>query len=342
MPFFFHGDNGSVDGNRRSYTFIPPLLFYHSDHELDASRNTVVGPVIVQSDAKRSVFDIAPIFFHSVGKPETGGVIEEHTTLLPFYHWGRDPDGSLLVVPGYYRRVAKDYDTLLSLVYSRAETHGPDKHIKTEMTAAGPIIPLWWNYRDHDLGVHAWSVVPFFYTSDSPAGRDWLTPLVGHFETYARSNTTWIFPTITLGSDTHGWENDIHPIVYAGRHDDSSHTVIAPFFWDFASPTNRTTVGFPLYWRFAEGHDDSSCRWRRTRSTRRSASRAGPTGSSTSCRSFRTAKTRAGTSGTSCSASPATRITAPRRRRASSGSRSTGRPRRCRGRRRRQPSTGDS
>ena len=36
-----------------------------------------------------------------------------------------------------------------------------------------------------------------------------------------------------------------------------SHTVIAPVFWDFANPKGRTTIGFPLYWRFADGQDDS-------------------------------------------------------------------------------------
>ena len=73
-PFFFHGDNGNVDGGRRTYTLIPPLLFYHAEHELDASTTTIVGPVIVQSNPKRSVFDVAPLFFHIEGKPETGGV----------------------------------------------------------------------------------------------------------------------------------------------------------------------------------------------------------------------------------------------------------------------------
>lgn len=256
-PVFFQGDNGSVDGNRREYTFIPPLLYYHSAHELDASTNTIVGPVIVQSNAKRSVFDIAPFFFHSEGKPATGGVEEFHTTLLPFFHYGRDPDASLFVLPGYYRKVARKYDTLLSLVYSRAQTFNAEHQVKTELTAAGPGVPLWWNYQDFDLGVHAWAVAPFFYTSDSPAGHDWLTPVVGHFETYAQSRTTWVFPSLTFTSDTHGWENDLHPLIYVGRKDDSSHTVVAPFFWDFATPTGRTTIGVPFYWRFAEGQDES-------------------------------------------------------------------------------------
>jgi hypothetical protein len=252
-PFFFHGDNGNLEGGRRWYTLIPPLLFYHAEHEIDASATTVVGPIIAQSSAKRSVFDVAPLFFHIEGKPESGGVVESHTTLFPLFHYGHDPDGSLFIVPGYYRRVSQTADTMLTPFFSRAET----RNGATSLTAVGPIIPLWWNYRDRDVGAHAWAITPLFYSSESPAGRDWLTPLVGRFETYGESRTWWVFPTFTLASDRHGWEDDLHPIIYVGRNDESSHTVVAPVFWDFANPKGRTTVGFPLYWRFASTGDDS-------------------------------------------------------------------------------------
>ena len=253
VPFYFHGDNGNTEGNRASYTVIPPLLFYHGAHELDGSSTTVVGPVIAQSDLKRDTFDVAPLFFHIKGKPETGGVAEEHTTLLPFFHYGHDPDSSLFILPGYYRRVTRQSDTLLSLLYSHAESHNGAQ----TLTAAGPVVPLWWEYRDRDLGVHTWALAPFYMNSQSPTEHDWLTPLVGHFETYGQSSTWWILPSFTFQSSTHGWEDDFHPLVYVGRSDDSSHTVIAPIFWDFADKKGRTTVGFPLYWRFADTKNDS-------------------------------------------------------------------------------------
>jgi hypothetical protein len=253
VPFYFHGDNGNVEGNRRTYTLIPPLLFYHSEQELESSATTVAGPVIVQSSPKRSVVDVAPLFFNIEGRPESGGVRESHTTLFPLFHYGYDPESSLFIVPGYYRRVTHTADTMLSPVFSQATT----RNGATSLTAIGPVFPIWWNYRDRDLGVHAWAVAPLFYFSDSPAGRDWLTPLIGRFETYGESQTWWIFPTLTLSSDRHGWSDALHPIVYVGRSDDSSHTVLAPIFWDFANPKGRTTIGFPLYWRFADTTDDS-------------------------------------------------------------------------------------
>ncbi|MGH7438616.1 MAG: hypothetical protein ACRENE_23250 [Polyangiaceae bacterium] len=252
-PLLFHGDNGNIDGNRRRYTFIPPLLYYHSDQELEGTATTIVGPVVAQSSRKRDVLDVAPLFFHIKGKPGDGGVDEEHTTLFPLFHYGHSPEENLFIVPGYMRRITPTADTLLTPFFSRAITHRG----ATSLTAAGPVLPLWWNYTDTDLGVHAWALAPFFYQSDSPAGHDWLTPLVGRFETYGEHRTWWAFPTLTVSTDRHGWEGDLHPLVYVGRSDDSSHTVVAPIFWDFASPKGRTTVGFPLYWRFAEGPADS-------------------------------------------------------------------------------------
>lgn len=246
-PLFFHGDNGNLEGNRRTYTLIPPLLYYHGEHEVDSSTTTVAGPVIVQSNPKRDVFDFAPFYFHIHGKPESGGVAEEHTTLFPFFHYGHDPNASLLILPGYYHRVSQTADTVLTPFFSQAVT----RNGSTSLTAIGPVVPIWWNYRDRDLDVRAFAIAPFFYTSDSPTGHDWLTPLVGRFESYGESRTWWFFPTLTITSDRHGWENDLHPLVYVGRNDDSSHTVVAPVFWDFANPSGRTTVGFPLYWRFA-------------------------------------------------------------------------------------------
>jgi hypothetical protein len=252
-PFFFHGDNGNLEGSRRTYTLIPPLFYYRSEHELDGTATTVVGPIISQSNPKRDVFDVAPFYFHIHGKPESGGVAEEYTTLFPFFHYGHDATSSLFILPGYYRRVTPTADTILTPFFSQTET----RHGATTLTAAGPIVPLWWNYRDRDLDVHAWAIAPFFLTSDSPTGHDWLTPLAGRFESYGESRTWWFFPTLTLSMDRHGWENDFHPIVYTGRKDDASHTVVAPFFWDFANPKGRTTVGFPFYWRFVDTEDDS-------------------------------------------------------------------------------------
>jgi len=252
-PFWFHGDNGDEDGARKTYTLIPPLLYFHREREIDESQLTVVGPVITKSDPKRSVFDVAPLLFTINGKPETGGVHEFHYTLFPLFHYGRDPDKSLFVLPGYLRRVTRTADTLVTPFY----THATTRNDSTSLTVVGPIVPIYYRATDIDIGYSALGIFPFFYNSSSPTGRTFATPLFARSENYNVSRTNWIFPTIVLQNDTKGWEVDVHPIVYLGRNERSTHTVLAPILWDFASPKGRTTVGFPLYWRFADSTDGS-------------------------------------------------------------------------------------
>ncbi|MEO8903914.1 MAG: hypothetical protein ABI488_16470, partial [Polyangiaceae bacterium] len=40
--------------------------------------------------------------------------------------------------------------------------------------------------------------------------------------------------------------------LYVGRNVLDTHFVLAPIFWDFASPKARTTVAFPVFWRFSD------------------------------------------------------------------------------------------
>jgi hypothetical protein len=252
-PFFFTGDNGDLEGNRRTFTFIPPLLFYTNKREVEESSLTVVGPVISKETPKRSVLDVAPLFFHIHGKPESGGIRENHTTLFPLFHYGTTDTTSLFVLPGYLRRITATADTMLTPLFSHATT----RKGSTSFTAVGPVIPLFYHYRDNDIDLTHWAAVPFFYRSSSPRGTDWLTPLVGRFEDTGISRTWWFFPNLTVNRNIRGWETDFHPLVYLGRDERSSHTVVAPVFWDFTSPKSRQTVGFPAFWRFSEAADNS-------------------------------------------------------------------------------------
>ncbi|OJY26338.1 MAG: hypothetical protein BGO98_38940 [Myxococcales bacterium 68-20] len=250
-PIVFGGDNGDVDGARKKYWLIPPLLTFHREREIDESSLTVVGPVIAESNPKRSIFDVAPLFFWIKGKPESGGVRESHMTLFPFFHYGTSPEKNLLVLPGYIRRVTPTADTMITPFFSHATT----RNNATSLTMAGPLLPVYYRNTDTDVGYSALGIFPFYYGSSSPKGRTLLTPLFGRFESYNISRTYWAFPNITYTRDIGGWETNIHPLVYIGRDKDSSHTVLAPVFWDFANKKGRTTVGFPLYWRFADTTD---------------------------------------------------------------------------------------
>jgi hypothetical protein len=254
VPFAFHGDNGNEDGGRKTYTVIPPLAFYHGEQEVDESALTVVGPLILKNTPKRSVVDIAPFFFHIEGKPETGGVRESHTTVFPLFHYGTSPDQNLLVVgPLLLDRKTPTVHTTLTPLVSFSTTRNGSTHL----VAAGPILPLYYHYSDHDTGLTTWYAAPFFLHSGSPEGWSFLTPLAGRFESYGVSRTWWFFPSIVTSTDTKGWENDFYPIAFMGRKEQSSHAVLAPVLWDFASPEKRTTIVAPLFWRFQDNTDSS-------------------------------------------------------------------------------------
>ncbi len=252
-PFFVRGDNGNLDGARKRYTLVPPLLYYTREREIDSSKLTVVGPLIWKSDDKRDVFDVAPLYFSIRGKPESGGVRESHTTLFPFFHYGTSDEQTLFVTPAFLSRQTPKVDTLLTPLFSRSTTRSG----RTSLTAIGPIAPLYMRYTDKDLGTDMLGLFPFYFGSTSPTDRILLTPLFARVENVGVSRTFWAFPNFTLTRGETGWATALHPILYLGREKEASHTIMAPFFWDFASPKGRTTIGFPAYWRFANAQEES-------------------------------------------------------------------------------------
>ena len=215
----------------------------------------MIGPVIRRATPKRQVFDVAPFFFTIRGKPETGGVRESHTTLFPFFHYGYAEDRIALrpprlPPPGDARRPTRSS--------RRSEPRDDAQRLDVADGCSGRSLPLYYGYRDTDVGYHATRHLRRSTSGrGSPTGRSVLTPLFGQFETYGVSRTYWVFPNVTVTSDLHGWETDVHPLVYLGRDEDTSHTVLAPVFWDFASTRGRTTIGFPVFWRFADTADQS-------------------------------------------------------------------------------------
>lgn len=251
-PVYFHGEGGD-EGARKNYTLIPPLLFYHRENELDKTNLTVAGPVIVANSPYRAVFDIAPFFFHIHGKPESGGVRETHTTFFPLFHYGKTETDTTVATPLFLYRGTETASTFISPLYSHFST----RNGATSTHLAGPVLPLFFHYQDHDVEQTTWGIAPFFFSNQSHTRSDFLTPLFGRFEKKGVSRTYWVFPTLTASFDAQGFETDFHPLVYVGRSGDARHTVVAPLYWDFSSPRGRQTVGFPLFWRFTDTSDDS-------------------------------------------------------------------------------------
>lgn len=238
-PFVFAGSNADKLTN---YFFIPPLLTYHSADRDNGKQTTVIGPVLYKTSPKSTVFDVFPLFLHNHNGPEAED--SSSTTLIPFFHASHDKESSLLVTPLFLRSKDKEGTTLVTPFYTQHRG-------RTTLDMAGPIVPLFAHYHDPDIYKDTWLTGPVLYSHD-PTGWSVLTPLFGHWKEYGVSQTTWVFPTFQHTVDTDGWAFNIHPLVYLGKDADSSHTVIAPFWWDFVGAKKRSTVAFPVFWRFRD------------------------------------------------------------------------------------------
>jgi len=235
-PFFFAGKS-----ERSRYEFVPPLLHYFNYSELDDSSTNVWGPLIWKHSADTDTFDVFPIFWHNWGKNE------DHVTVFPLFHYGYEGNSSTLINPLFYwSRGEKGESTFATWAYARYRGR----------TTLDMVTPLYWHYTDPDIGLSRTMVLPFVYTSSSPRGYDTgVFPFFFHGKRYDLSETTWVTPFFQHTHDLEGWATNVYPFLFLGRTNESTHTVVAPIFWDFASPHSRSTVAFPLYWRFS---DDTS------------------------------------------------------------------------------------
>ncbi len=233
VPLYFFGQNAAT-----KYEVIPPLLHYYRYNDRDLSWFNVWGPYYREHTQEREMFHLLPLYYSVWGKEE------RHTTLFPFFHYGYKKNEWLIANPLFLAaRGEKGESTFATWGYARYRG-------RTELDM---ITPLYWQYRDPDIGLDQKLLFPFFYKRTSPRESSYaFFPFYGKFERFGISKTTWITPFFQHTHDLRGFQTNIHPLVYIGRDAQSTHTVIAPFFWDFASPKERATVAFPLFWRFTD------------------------------------------------------------------------------------------
>lgn len=232
-PFYFYGQDAE-----KKYEIIPPLLHYYGYDDRDLSWVNVWGPYYREHTQKRDMLHLLPLYYSIKGKDE------RHTTLLPFFHHGYQGDSWLHVNPLFLAaKGEKGESTFVTWGYARYRG-------RTELDM---ITPLYWQYRDPDIDLDQKLLFPFLFTRESPRESTFaLFPFYAHSKRYGVSETTFITPFFQHTHGVRGFSTNIHPLVYIGRNATSTHTVFAPFFWDFASPKSRSTVAFPFYWRFQE------------------------------------------------------------------------------------------
>jgi hypothetical protein len=234
-PLYFYGRSESTE-----YEVIPPLLHYYRYEDVGEKSLNIWGPLYWRHTRERDAFHVLPLFYHLWGEDE------DHVTALPLFHYGHKGAARLFVNPLFLlARGDKGESTFVTWGYARHRG-------RTELDM---ITPLYWDWRDPDVGEQSRLLFPFLYSSVGPRGRDFaFFPFWAHFDRFGVRKTTWVTPLVQHSHGLTGWSTNIYPLLYLGRNQESSHTVLAPIFWDFASPRSRSTVVFPVYWRFDDGN----------------------------------------------------------------------------------------
>jgi hypothetical protein len=292
-PFWFHARN-----RERSFTIIPPLLFFHR-HDVrqdterlwcallwhtrdgEASRTTLF-PFWWSRSAKGKGYQVLfPIFWHYADA-------KEHTasTLAgPLYwsSWGTGITRGLMPLAWYSRNPADGSGStaFMPLFY---EAHGPKRQTfgtllfgyhrspTAELMYAGPIVPLWIAHTDLKTDTRTTVIPPLLlYARRNPEGG--LTTFLGLFWRHRDvvSSTTLALPLVFDVHDFHLSRTTlVLPFVLRHANEvERSVTWLAPLFYRHSSPTGSTTVGFPLYWDFERGQSRTTvvfpffARWRR-------------------------------------------------------------------------------
>lgn len=233
-PLYFFGQN-----RERQYELIPPLIHYYSYNDRDLSWVNMWGPYYRSHTQKRDVLHLLP-FYWSLWRPNGG----RHTTVFPLFHYGHE-NGAWLFVNPLFLLAKGEHDERTFVTWGYARHRG--------RTQLDMITPLYWHYRDPDARVDERLLFPFLYSKTSPReSTQAFFPFWAHSERYAISETTWVTPFFQHTRDLTGWSTNIHPLLYLGRDNKQSHTVVVPFFFDFAGTESRATVAFPVYWRFSD------------------------------------------------------------------------------------------
>lgn len=232
-PLYFEGKDELSE-----YRLIPPLLHYHSVDKREESSVDIWGPVYRKHTESLDALHVFPLYY------SLWGPNERHTTLFPFFHVGHEGDASLIINPLFaYAKNELGYRTFMTWGY--AQYRG-----KTELDM---ITPLFWHYRDPEIGLDQKLIFPFYFSRTGPREDTQVVfPFYANVERKGLSQSTWITPLFQHSTGLRGWSTNIYPLFFFGRDGFDTHTVMAPFFWDFATRSSRTTIGFPLYWRFAE------------------------------------------------------------------------------------------
>ncbi|HVY44427.1 MAG TPA: hypothetical protein VHB21_01060 [Minicystis sp.] len=232
-PFYFYARDHNTETE-----FIPPLIHYYRYNDTGDHSFNLWGPLLWEHSRESDVFNVMPVFWHNWGKNE------DHLTVFPLFHYGYAGASNLLVTPLFLSaRGDKGESTFATYLFARYRG-------RTELDMWSP---LYWHFADPDIHQDMKLLAPFYYRNTSPRSDDIaLFPFYARFHKEGLSDTIFVTPLFRATTDVTGWETDLFPLAFIGRSNRSSHTIVAPFLWDFATPHSRATVAAPVFYRFSD------------------------------------------------------------------------------------------
>ena len=247
----------SSQGDKMFRTVLP--LWFQSR---DENTSTAIGFPLVWHFADKSVDKsktlAGPFYWAHHGSERTRG-------LLPLAWYSRDEQNasaSNALMPLFYERHAPHSLTLLTLPFGFK--HTPDStwwyaaagfvfSSDTWKSSYHSVFPFWFYHRNKTTDTSTLVIPPLLHyarTSPDKSLSTWLLLL------WHRSNVT---SSLTLGLplvyDFHSYHQNrftlVLPLFLRWRNDTlGTDTTVAPLFYRRSTPTDTTTVGFPLVWRF--------------------------------------------------------------------------------------------
>ncbi len=236
FPLYFYGRTQETE-----YELIPPLLHYYHYADVGDATLNVWGPVWSSHDRESEAFHLMPIYWSSRHEKT------KRLTVAPLFHWYNSPEEKFLLTPLFATDETSTGDyTFATWLYARHRGR----------TQLDMVTPLFWQYRDPDIRLTRTLIPPVFYRNTSPRSNDIaIFPLFARFHREHLRDSWWITPIFHYETSVSGWEFDTLPLFFVGREARSTHLVVAPVLWDFASPQSRATVVPPIYFRFANVDD---------------------------------------------------------------------------------------
>jgi hypothetical protein len=244
----------------RNVQIVFPLLWHEADYRPGSQKErTLVGP----------------FYWSSYGTKKTRG-------LLPIAWMTRDSasdSGTTAVMPLFYEKHSRDHFLLYTVLagYDR-DPKGrlwylwPALFSESVESKFGMVAPFWFSHTNKATE-HTTTVVPPLLALSLSNPESSLTTfllLFWHHQDIG-SSTTLALPLFIDANDYHSSRTTILLPLFVRyrRESDQNVYTVAPLFYRHWTPTDVTTVGFPLLWDFKRGNDRTTiffplyAHWRR-------------------------------------------------------------------------------